>query len=114
MKLTPAECVFEALGGVRETARVLSISPGSVSRWMQGLQPGDAKAYRRSGAVPRHHMRALMAEAQARGKRLTLEDLVFGRDAATQGVVIVRDGVKVQIKTHDIWQTMTNTLVGAV
>lgn len=112
MKLTPAECVMEAFDGVRETARILGINQGSVSRWTDGLEPGE-KRLRRSGAVPIHHFERLLAEAQARGKNLTLEHLVFGRDSATEGIVIVKDGKKVEIKMRDRFDYMTASLTMA-
>ena len=107
MKLTPAACAFEAFGGVRETARVLGLTFGTVCRWQNTR--GEITA----GTVPYHHIRALVAEAAKRGKPLTLEHMVYGREPATQGVVTVRDGRKVEIRLHDTWQAMTNTLAMA-
>ena len=104
--LSPAECVFEAMGGVRETARVLGIDPTSVSRWVISRR-------RRAGVVPIHHIKTLLAEAKSRGKPLTLEHLVFGRDPLQQGVVQVRDGVKIKITMHDTYTSMVNTLTMA-
>ena len=112
MKLTPAACAFEAFGGVRETARVLGLTFGTVCRW-QKTRGRFPKGLIPAGTVPLHHIPALVAEAAKRGKPLTTEHLVYGREPATQGVVTVRDGRKVEIRLHDTWQSMTNTLAMA-
>lgn len=115
-RMTPAACVFEAFGGVQETARILGISAGTVARWHRGWYAGEGERQAKSrtkGSVPIHHIQALLLEAERRGKPLTLEHLVFGRDPATQGVVVVRSGRKVEIKLHDTFSSMCNTLVGA-
>lgn len=112
MKLTPAEVVFQVFGGPRETARILKLTHQSVARWTEGVGRAN-KPKRRAGKVPTHHLQTLLEEAVRRGKHLTLEDLVFGREPATQGIVKVKDGVKVEIKMHDTYQSMVNTLVGA-
>lgn len=74
--LTPAQVVVNTFGGVRATARVLSLrSPGTVSRW-QSL---------RAGRVPsKHHVPLLEAAAQLK-KKLTADDLVRGRLVSTRG-----------------------------
>lgn len=107
-QLTPAECAYEAFGGVRETARALGLTFGTVSRWRQSrhrqLSPGS---------IPQHHIKLLLERAKERNIRLTLEELIFGRGPVSEGIVTVRSGIKVEIKLHDTWASMTNTLAGA-
>lgn len=111
MKLTPAEVVFETFNGPRETARILKITHPSVVRWAAAISRGKEKTTG-GGTVPVKHFRVLLEEAGKRGKRLTLEDLVFGRAPPTEGVVTVKSGVKVKIVLHDTWANMTNALSG--
>ena len=65
----PAYSVVRRLGGVTPTAKILSIAPSSVSRWL--VEEGTA------GKIPQNHWKALIANAKKRKIELSLEDL-FG------------------------------------
>jgi len=65
----PAYSVIRRLGGVTPTAKILSIAPSSVSRWL--IEEGTA------GKIPQNHWKALIATAKKRKIELSLEDL-FG------------------------------------
>ena len=72
--LNPSEFVVHSFGGVRETARVLGRSPGSVCKW---------KTFRNShgevGGIPRNLFPLILKKSKDKGLDITLEDLVFGR-----------------------------------
>ena len=65
----PAYSVVRRLGGVTPTAKILSIAPSSVSRWL--VEEGTA------GKIPQNHWSALIAHAKKRKIEISLEDL-FG------------------------------------
>ena len=65
----PAYSVIRRLGGVTPTAKILSIAPSSVSRWL--VDEGTA------GKIPQNHWKALIANAKKRKIQISLEDL-FG------------------------------------
>jgi hypothetical protein len=65
----PAYSVIRRLGGVTPTAKILSIAPSSVSRWL--VEEGTA------GKIPQNHWKALISNAKKRKIELSLEDL-FG------------------------------------
>lgn len=75
--LTPAQCVIQALGGIRPAARLLGIKPQSVSRWSY---PKDRKGS--AGSLSPAIQRRALALAQSQGLDLTPTDLVIGRDVA--------------------------------
>lgn len=65
MHLTPKEYIVRQLGGVRSTAKLLKIDPGSVSRWDK--------------LVPqRYHVKILKL---AKKKKIDIEptDIILGR-----------------------------------
>ena len=65
----PAYSVVKRLGGVTSTAKILSVAPSSVSRWL--IPEGTA------GKIPQAHWKALIANAKKRKIPLGLRDL-FG------------------------------------
>ena len=65
---TPAVVVIETFGGVLETARLLRIRHSAVSHWK-----------RRDGRVPGKRHKEILALARRMRKRLTADDLIFGR-----------------------------------
>ena len=65
----PAYSVVKRLGGVTSTAKILSVAPSSVSRWL--IPEGTA------GKIPQAHWKALLANAKKRKIPLGLRDL-FG------------------------------------
>lgn len=69
--MTPAEKVIEALGGVRATARALSLNSSSVSRWRT---PVDRRGL--GGRVPSVHQSTILKLARERGLSLRAEDLI--------------------------------------
>lgn len=77
--MSPAEVVIDVFGGIRSAARVLKIEPSTVWRWRWET--------RCSGAVPSEHFRPLLDAATKLGKRLTLEELVWGRPTINRRVV---------------------------
>lgn len=66
-QLEPARSVVTKLGGVRATARILSIAPSAVSRWMAKR---DNKGT--GGVVPQKHWKALLSYAKK--ERITLSE----------------------------------------
>lgn len=77
--MSPAEVAIEVFGGIRAAARVLDIEPSTVWRWRW-----EARC---SGRIPDEHKRALLDTAAALGKRLTLEELTWGRPAIARRIV---------------------------
>jgi len=65
----PAYSIVRRLGGVTPTAKILSIAPSSVSRWL--IEDGTA------GKIPQNHWKALIAHAKKRKINISLHDL-FG------------------------------------
>jgi hypothetical protein len=66
--LSPADCAIQAFGGQRKLASAIRRWPSAVARW------------RRSGDVPLEARRLILAEAQARGLPLSVEELAVGRE----------------------------------
>jgi len=64
--MKPTMCVFRAFGGVRATARMLGLSPSTVSRWQ------------RTGFIPSRHHANILAKAKLLNKRLTAKNLIYG------------------------------------
>lgn len=77
--MSPAEVVIDVFGGIRAAARVLDIEPSTVWRWRWET--------RCAGRIPNEHLRPLLDAAQKLGKRLTLEELVWGRPAISRRIV---------------------------
>lgn len=75
--MTPVEVVVDVFDGIRSVGRALGIAPSTVLRWGQ----------RPSGRIPHEYMRPLLDAAHRRGKRLTLEEVVWGRPHLTRKVV---------------------------
>jgi hypothetical protein len=71
-QLEPARSVVTKLGGVRATARILSIAPSAVSRWMAER---DNKGT--GGVVPQKHWKALLFFAKKEKIKLSESDLYF-------------------------------------
>jgi len=74
MNTSPAEIVIQAFGGVNATARALDLTPSTVSKWQNHIK-ADGK-----GVIPRAHYKTIMKLSKEQGLKLTLNDLVFGRD----------------------------------
>ncbi len=69
---TPADCCIEAFGGVRALARALDRNPSSVVRWRKPKEEGGS-----NGAVPSALQGRILFIAQARGLKLTAEDMIL-------------------------------------
>lgn len=65
----PAYSIVRRFGGVTATAKILSVAPSSVSRWL--IPEGTA------GKIPQTHWKALIANAKKRKIKISLKDL-FG------------------------------------
>ena len=75
--MTPVEVIVDVWGGFRPTARAIGVAASTVLRWGQ----------RPSGRIPDQYLRRLLDAAVAQKRRLTLEELVFGRPGIARGVV---------------------------
>ena len=65
--MTPAQCVVEAFGGVRKTAKAVGRQPGAVIFWGKtGKVPGEIQAI-------------VLRMAQAGFITITAEELILGR-----------------------------------
>jgi len=64
--MKPASYVIRTFRGVRATARMLGLSPSTVSRWQ------------RTGYVPSRHHANILAKAKLLNKRLTAKNLIYG------------------------------------
>jgi hypothetical protein len=64
--MKPAEYVIKAFGGVRVTARLLKLSPSTVSRWQ------------RTGFIPGEHHVPILKAAKKCKLDITAEHLVYG------------------------------------
>jgi predicted transcriptional regulator len=69
-QLSPAREIVEKLGGVRATARILSMSPSAVSRWMM---PREKRGT--NGHIPRRHWPAILKHSRAERLAIRLSDL---------------------------------------
>lgn len=67
--MNPAKYVFEILGSIRETARVVGKNPGTVCRWGQSKE----------GRIPSECMGLLLKHAKKQRLDITAEDLILGR-----------------------------------
>jgi hypothetical protein len=65
----PAYSVIRRFGGVTPTARILSLSPSTVSRWL--IEDGTA------GKIPQNYWKFLIAYAKKRKIEISLAEL-FG------------------------------------
>ena len=74
---TPAAVVIEAFGGVRPTARVLGVSPSTVSRWNS---PDRNKKH--VGTIPANMHRAIITASKRRRLGITPHHLIYGVPAA--------------------------------
>jgi|LakMenEpi03Aug12_release.lakeMendotaPanAssembly.Ray.scaffolds.fasta_scaffold961367_2 DNA-binding transcriptional regulator YdaS (Cro superfamily) len=69
-QLSPAREIVEKLGGVRATARILSMSPSAVSRWMMSRDKRGT-----NGHIPRRHWPAILKHSRAERLAIRLSDL---------------------------------------
>jgi hypothetical protein len=69
-QLSPAREIVEKLGGVNATARILSMSPSAVSRWMM-----PRKKRGTNGHIPRRHWPAILKHSRAERLAIRLSDL---------------------------------------
>lgn len=77
MKLSPAEVVIRAFGGVRATAKAIGRNPGSVCRWRQSKDRGGS-----DGDVPRGAQKTILEAAKAKNLDLSANDIIYGREAS--------------------------------
>lgn len=63
----PAYSIVRRLGGVTPTAKILSVTPSTVSRWM--TETGTA------GQIPQKYWIKLLNHALARNINITLKDI---------------------------------------
>lgn len=75
MKLSPAEVVIRAFGGVRATAKAIGRNPGSVCRWRQSKDRGGS-----NGNVPRGAKKPILDAAKAQNLDINAHDLIYGRE----------------------------------
>ncbi len=71
-QLSPAREVVAKLGGVRATARILSLSPSAVSRWMMSTDRRGT-----GGSVPQRHWPAIITHAKKERIKIGLRDLTL-------------------------------------
>lgn len=74
-KLTPAQCVVKAFGGVRPTARALGKVPSAVMWWLAPKSGGKGTG----GRVPSKAQQAILALAKRGKVKITAEELVSGK-----------------------------------
>ena len=72
--MSPVDVIVDVFGGIRSTARALGVNPSTVLRWGTSRRGG-----RIPGSIPHEYMLPLLEAAQRRKKRLTLEEVVWGR-----------------------------------
>lgn len=70
--LEPAHSVICKLGGVRSTARILGLSPSSVSRWMTGAAKNGT-----NGAIPQKHWKTILNYAKQEQLKISISDLLY-------------------------------------
>lgn len=68
--MQPARRVVDRIGGCREIARLLDISPSTVSRWMT---PVEARGT--GGRIPQKYWGTLLTLSGRRKLKLTIKDL---------------------------------------
>lgn len=68
-KLDPAYRIVERLGGKREVAAKLGLDKSTLSRWCQPAPRGTG------GCIPQRYWKELLALANDRQARITVEDL---------------------------------------
>lgn len=75
--MSPTEVVVEVFGGIRGAARAVGIAPSTVLRWGE----------RSAGRIPHEYMRTFLEAAARKRRRLTLEEVVWGRPNVHRQVV---------------------------
>lgn len=75
--MSPYEVIVDVFGGIRSVGRALGIEASTVLRWGQ----------RPAGRIPHEYMRPLLDAAARKKRRLTLEEVVWGRPHLTRKVV---------------------------
>lgn len=68
--MTPAALIIQKFGGVRPTARALSINPSTVCRWGKSRDDGGT-----GGLIPQKHFKQIL---RLLGKDVSLEQLYYG------------------------------------
>lgn len=71
-KLSPAQRVIAAFGGIRAVARAVDRNPTTVLRWRMSKEEGGT-----GGRIPSTMQERVLAEAKARGLDLTPADLIL-------------------------------------
>ena len=80
--MTPAEVVIDVFGGVRAAARAVNVEPSTVLRWCKRAD-GTLKI----GWIPHEYIRPILDAAAQQGKRLTIEEVIWGRPHIGRRVV---------------------------
>ena len=70
--MTPASIVIKHFGGVRKTARALSINPSTVCRWSKSPADGGT-----DGLVPQKYFKQILVLLD---EKISLQELCFGKD----------------------------------
>ena len=71
--MSPAEKVIKKFGGVRATARALSLSAGAVSRWKKPREEGGC-----GGEIPTRNHRKIMVAAHEMAIDIEPAELIYG------------------------------------
>jgi hypothetical protein len=74
--MSPAELIIKEFRGVRPLARKLGINPSTVCRWSKPNAEGGT-----GGNIPQRYFVPLLEIAKHEGRAISLNDLVFGRQA---------------------------------
>lgn len=80
--MSPVDVVVDIFGGIRSVARAINVAPSTVLRWGTSRRGG-----RIPGSIPHEYMLPLMEAAMRRRKRLTLEEVVWGRPKVHRKVI---------------------------
>ena len=80
--MTPAEVVIDVFGGVRAAARAVNVEPSTVLRWCK-----RADGTLKTGWIPHEYIRPILDAAAQHGKRLTIEEIIWGRPHISRRVV---------------------------
>jgi hypothetical protein len=75
--MSPTDVVVEVFEGIRGAARAVGVEPSTVLRWNE----------RNAGLIPHRYMRPFLEAAAKRRKRLSLEEIVWGRPNVHRQVI---------------------------